>query len=322
MQRAFVLPNLAMWILKMCSMNELENGFSCKEANSLDLVDYLSRLGHTPQKIRGVDYWYLSPLRTERTLSFKVNRRLNVWYDHGEGAGGTLVDFGLRYFGCSIPELLTQLSGNLSSLKPLPTIPTVADAAPERHLEFCGDRPIQSLSLQRYLRTRNVPLPLSQKYLREVVFALDGKRYLALGFPNRSGGYELRNDWFKGSSAPKDVSYHFRGSRELAVFEGFFDFLSFLAIHQKQEVPRMDFLVLNSLSFAQKSLDIMTAYLRVRLYLDNDKAGEKHFQQIQKSCPQAKDERRLYQGYKDLNDWLMHMGKGARLRQRPPFHSP
>ncbi|RYE02146.1 MAG: DNA primase [Sphingobacteriales bacterium] len=303
-------------------MKEFENGLSCKEANTLDLVDYLARLGHTPQKIRGVDYWYLSPLRTERTPSFKVNRRLNVWYDHGEGAGGTLVDFGLRYFRCSIPELLAQLSGNLPSLKPLVTLPVVADEAPEKHLEICGDRPIQSLSLQRYLHTRKIPLLIAQKHLREVVFLLDGKRYLALGFPNRSGGYELRNDWFKGSSAPKDISYYFRGSRELAIFEGFFDFLSFLAIHQKQEVPRLDILVLNSLSFAQKSLDIMTAYRQVRLWLDNDKAGEKHLQQLQKSCSHATDERRLYQGYKDLNDWLMHMGKGTRPRQRPPFHSP
>ncbi|GAA4341125.1 toprim domain-containing protein [Flaviaesturariibacter amylovorans] len=303
-------------------MKEFSNGLSCKDANSLDLVDYLARLGHTPQKVRGVDYWYLSPLRNERTPSFKVNRRLNVWYDHGEGAGGTLVDFGLRYFACTIPELLVQLFGSFPTIQQLPTFQIGAQEAPEKKLDIHGDRPIQSLSLQRYLHTRKIPISLAQKYLREVVFSLAGKRYLALGFPNRSGGYELRNDWFKGSSTPKDISCCFRGSRELAVFEGFFDFLSFLSIHQKQEVPRLDFLVLNSLSFAPKSLDVLTAYRQVRLYLDNDKAGEKHLRQLLKDCPQAKDERRFYQGYKDLNDWLMHMGKGTRFRQRPPFHSP
>ena len=33
-------------------------------------------------------YWYLSPLRNERTPSFKVNDRINEWYDFGEATGG------------------------------------------------------------------------------------------------------------------------------------------------------------------------------------------------------------------------------------------
>ena len=32
----------------------------CKQANQIDLVNYLEKLGHRPQKIRGNDYWYLS----------------------------------------------------------------------------------------------------------------------------------------------------------------------------------------------------------------------------------------------------------------------
>ena len=32
-------------------------------------------------------YWYLSPLRKEVTPSFKVNDRLNEWYDFGEATG-------------------------------------------------------------------------------------------------------------------------------------------------------------------------------------------------------------------------------------------
>jgi len=63
------------------------------EAKQIDLVDYLAALGHRPQKIRNKDYWYHSPLRDEKTASFKVNRSLNVWYDHGIGKGGNLIDF-------------------------------------------------------------------------------------------------------------------------------------------------------------------------------------------------------------------------------------
>jgi hypothetical protein len=67
--------------------------FNCAEAREIDLVNYLFTLGFHPLKIRGNDYWYLSPLREEREASFKVNRKLNVWYDHGIGEGGDIIEF-------------------------------------------------------------------------------------------------------------------------------------------------------------------------------------------------------------------------------------
>lgn len=55
----------------------------------MDMIDYLKTLGFKPEKIRNNDYWYLSPLREEKTASFKVNRKLNAWYDHEVGREGT-----------------------------------------------------------------------------------------------------------------------------------------------------------------------------------------------------------------------------------------
>src|SRR4051812_24505547 len=94
--------------------------FTCAEARGIDLVDYLSASGFQPQKIRGNDYWYLSPLREEKEASFKVNRRLNVWYDHGIGRGGDLIDFGVLYHHCTIPELLQKLKQKNLSFHPHP----------------------------------------------------------------------------------------------------------------------------------------------------------------------------------------------------------
>ncbi|MCW3074597.1 MAG: primase [Flaviaesturariibacter sp.] len=303
-------------------MKDDNRGLDCKAANAFDLVSFLSRLGYEPNKVRGHDYWYHSPLREERTPSFKVNRRLNCWYDHGEGTGGTLVDFGIRYYGCSISAFLGHLSGTPDLCKPplLQPLSTSPEAAPA--LQICEVRPLCSLVLRRYLHSRHIPLALAQKYLREVVFEIKGKRYAGLGFPNRSGGYEIRNGWFKGSSAPKDIFLLPQRGRELAVFEGFFDFLSFLSLQQKGAMLRMDFLVLNSLSFVDKSLDLLRSYPQVRLYLDNDPSGDTRVGQILKSCPGARDKRKLYAGYKDLNEWHMHMGKGRRLGQRPSFRPP
>ena len=82
---------------------------SCAEARQIDLVGYLAQLGHHPVQVRHPNYWYLSPLRKEKTPSFKVNQKLNCWYDHGLGQGGNLIDFGIRYHGCTVSELLHHL---------------------------------------------------------------------------------------------------------------------------------------------------------------------------------------------------------------------
>lgn len=86
--------------------------FSCSEAKKIDLVEYLEILGFRPQKIRNNDYWYHSPLREEKTPSFKVNRKLNVWYDYGLGKGGDIIEFGVLYFNCSIFEFLQKLKAD------------------------------------------------------------------------------------------------------------------------------------------------------------------------------------------------------------------
>lgn len=70
----------------------------------------------------------------------------------------------------------------------------------------------------------------------EVRFSLNGKWNFAIGFPNASGGYEVRNKYFKGCIAPKDIT-HIRQAGEpketCYVFEGFMDYLSFLTLRQK-----------------------------------------------------------------------------------------
>ena len=92
-----------------------------------------------------------------------------------------------------------------------------------------------------------------------------GKQYYAIGFKNNAGGYELRNEKFKASSSPKDITLIKNQAEKIAVFEGFFNFLSYQAIHQKQEQPPTNFLILNSTSFFQKSLPLMQSHKSVHL---------------------------------------------------------
>ncbi len=82
---------------------------NCEQANQIELVDYLYVLGFTPQKITREDHWYLSPLRDENHASFKVNKSKNVWYDHGLGKGGRLVDFMMEFYRCNVYEALQKI---------------------------------------------------------------------------------------------------------------------------------------------------------------------------------------------------------------------
>ena len=97
-------------------MNFSGQKLSIEEARRADIVDYLAKLGHEPSKIKGSDYWYSSPLRNEKTPSFKVNRKLNRWYDHGLGKGGNIIDFAILYNNCTIGEFLRQLSGHYARI--------------------------------------------------------------------------------------------------------------------------------------------------------------------------------------------------------------
>jgi hypothetical protein len=241
----------------------------------MDIVEYLSSLGHNPVKIRNADHWYLSPLRNENTASFKVNRKLNSWYE---------------------PLKVTALYKK----------------QPEQQIKVISEKNLFSLSLLRYIKQRRISEDVANTWCREVVFDLNDKLYTAIGFRNDKGGFELRNPWFKGSSSPKTFTSIVSGSKDASVFEGFFDFLSYQTIHQNQPSVSIDFLILNSTSFFEKSRLFMEQHDCVRLYLDRDSTGQNCTQRAIESSKKYMDESSLYKGYNDLNEWIQHIGKSQR----------
>lgn len=94
-----------------------------EEIRGIPITDFLARLGHEPKRQRGDECRYLAPYREERTASFQVNIRKNVWHDFGTGRGGDIftlageltdsrdfkeqVDFITRIYGGLAPERKT-----------------------------------------------------------------------------------------------------------------------------------------------------------------------------------------------------------------------
>ena len=78
-------------------------------APRVPIREYLARRGILPRYERNGYSMYLSPLREERTPSFKVNYQKDLWYDFGIGEGGTLLALIMRLERCSRSEAFKHL---------------------------------------------------------------------------------------------------------------------------------------------------------------------------------------------------------------------
>lgn len=296
--------------------------------SELSITDYLASRGIQPAYKRGCDWWYISPVRmAERTPSFKVNTRLNRWYDHGSGEGGKVFDLALRlHRTASIREVIQLLADHTfySAATSIPTIKPAGEPAQRQSAAINPESPgIQVLAakqleenspLANYLEQRGISFETASPYCRQVRFAIGARRYEAVGFENRSGGYELRNAWFKGSSSPKDITFVDKGAGTVCLVEGFTDFLSLVELRPRLR-KQASFLVLNSLALVSKSLEVLSRHRRVLLYLDHDQAGRKATERLLQSELNCRDHSSLYKNYKDLNELLVaRQGKAKQLR--------
>ncbi|MDO3641348.1 toprim domain-containing protein [Mucilaginibacter sp. L3T2-6] len=300
--------------------------FSLAGIRETDMVGYLAKLGFKPEAIKkkGTDYWYLSPLRNESTASFHVDTVSNSWYDFGLMAGGNMVDFCLRFYGCSIPELLVKFNADFSVV----TLP-VFDAglhegrvSEESKLVVTDVRPLYAYPLKNYLHERSIPVAVAEVFCSEVTYQINGNSYYGIGFKNDAGGYEIRNKNYKQSSSPKDITTFYFGADSVNVFEGFMDFLSYQTLHPYMEPGTCDFVVLNGAGLFDRALPFLERHERVGLWLDLDVTGKAYTQYALSMGLKYRDESGWYSRHKDLNEWLMQKGEVQQPRLKPGLRLP
>ncbi|PTQ99189.1 Toprim domain-containing protein [Mucilaginibacter yixingensis] len=293
---------------------EMKNeAFSLLRIRELDLVNLLEKLGHEPaaRKKNDTDYWYLSPLRDERTPSFHIDRTANEWYDFGLMAGGNPIDFLLRYHGCSIAALLERMNVSFSPHRLSAFETDLLNDRFDRDSKLVVKevRPLYAYPLKNYLHERSIPIVVADAYCKELTYDIGGRSYYGIGFQNNLGGWEIRNKSFKQSSAPKDVTFLSYGAGSAHVFEGFMDFLSWQALHPYQEPRSVDFVVLNGAGLFDRALSFLKQHERVHLWLDRDVTGLAYRDYALSLGNCFVDESGLYEEFKDLNDWLRCKGE-------------
>ena len=258
---------------------------------------------------------YFSPMREESQASLHIDRTKNVWHDHGNGMGGTVAQLVMLAKHCdkrSAYEFLRALD------------PSVAlggthqkNQIPEKKkpVEIKSVRDISCYYLRKYLNTRKIPLDLARFYCKEVITRSHekGMCFTHVGFPNNSGAWVLSApNGFKSTTKADITTINIEGkvsktqtSNSVAVFEGFFDFLSW-QVMQSSKTPSCDIVVLNSVNNVEKARDFITAHEKAVCFTDNDPAGEECYRKIRDMMDgkETVDMSDLYSEKNDLNEFL------------------
>ena len=295
-------------------------------SNRISIRDFLARRGIQPKYERNGYGMYLSPLREERTPSFKVDYVRNLWYDFGLGEGGTLLTLVMRLERCdryaairilSSGEIRqaesTSLSSGIYERPAVGGVSPVLRPAAVPALRILSDAPLRHPALVGYLASRGIVLSVAAAFCREVRYEVNGRAFFAVGFRNDAGGWELRSERFKGGSSPKHITTIDNRSDTVIAFEGFMDFLAYLSLKHPERL-RIDAAVLNSVVNLPKAVPFISRHPVIRTFFDNDEAGRKATADLIRLCPRSEviDQRHFYSGHKDVNDYLI-----ARIKDRP-----
>ena len=268
-------------------------------SNRISIRDFLARRGIQPKYERNGYGMYLSPLREERTPSFKVDYVRNLWYDFGLGEGGTLLTLVMRLERCdryaairilSSGEIRqaesTSLSSGIYERPAVGGVSPVLRPAAVPALRILSDAPLRHPALVGYLASRGIVLSVAAAFCREVRYEVNGRAFFAVGFRNDAGGWELRSERFKGGSSPKHITTLDNRSDTVIAFEGFMDFLAYLSLKHPERL-HIDAAVLNSVVNLPKAVPFISRHPVIRTFFDNDEAGRKATADLIRLCPRS-----------------------------------
>ncbi|WP_373399975.1 toprim domain-containing protein [Algoriphagus halophilus] len=220
--------------------------------------------------ILGKDHFF--GFLSQRTGSIAVDDQANVWYDHSAGSGGDILEAVQVFENMTFPQSVQRLAGSI----PTSIITPKKRAQTDSKIEVESVAKISHPALINYIQSRGFEPGEIANFAKEVHWKNKGKSYFAVGFPIESGGWVLRSSIFKGNILGGGISIQNLGKPErIKVFEGWFDFLSYLKLSGTTDFKAI---ILNStanLSFPL-ILDILKENENVDLYLDNDETSEKY----------------------------------------------
>jgi DNA primase len=147
-----------------------------KQAKQISIEKLLNLLSHALAKeIRG-ELWYYSPFRTEKEPSFKVNPEKNIWYDFGEGLGGNVLYFIMRFYNIAdvsfallkLSEILGIEGEQSEAIIISPRQSKVSQISVKRQ-KIDRIQSLENRSLIQYLRKRGISKETAAPYVKEKI---------------------------------------------------------------------------------------------------------------------------------------------------------
>ena len=306
-----------------------------EEIKSVSIYNWMKENGYGAGSIKGKNVFYCSPLRSEKTPSFVVNTKDNLWYDFGTGKGGNLINLVeqlntswsmhevLGYLEKQIKEKRLQFNEDFNARileeekKRQWLTGKRSEYQESKNKETVVDKviPLTHPILRDYILQRRIDFAIAQKYCKEVHYSFRGRRYYAIAFINVVGGMEARNKLSKRCIGKKSISAIYPNEvpqKQCCIFEGFFDMLAYMTMSARMPgngvtvIESCDLFVLNGVGEVRLLLPYLKQYKSIHCFLDNDGAGRTATKEITKAYPDiSTDESYRYQNYNDLNDFLL-----------------
>lgn len=276
---------------------------NCQEIKQkIGIRAVLESFGIFPVKENQKIGFYFALDREEKKPSLSVDFAKNKAFDFGTGKNFDVISIVQQIKKCSVSEALKYLSSLDFSIE---DENQNKEIMPENHYKILKICEIKHPALIQYLKFRKVH---EQKHLvKEIHYELNGKKYFGIGFENNSSGFEIRNAYSKICLGKKDITLIQKENNitnEIAVFEGFFDYLTYRNL-EKAANSDCDFLILNSTAMLFKADETLKKYDKISLFLDNDKNGFAVKEKILKKYKNVEDCSLIYRDFKDLNEWYL-----------------
>ena len=278
-----------------------------KAAKAVTFQTVLATLQVPFSKVSGGQLLYYSPFTNESTPSCWVEPKKNIIKDYSSGFGGDIIAFAEKVRGRGFQDAVLWLISLDNSIVEFKKEVYLKDSK----ITLTDVKPLISQNLLSYVYSRGISKQIADSYLKQIHYRIGQNNFVSLGFQNDNGGYELRsppktlNDkGFKGCLGNKHIrTISNIKTNNVAVFEGFFSFLSFLQLGL--HTFETDFIILNTLNILSKAP--FGNYTTIRLYLDNDASGVKATKKIieENSLKVVLDCSNQYKGFNDLNEYLL-----------------
>ena len=280
------------------------------EVKAMDIVIFLKNLGYNPIKINSRYAMFHVPYRNSNHPTLRINRIENTWLDYSTGRKGNIIELGKLVYQIDNDDQVIRILQDSNLPFSLQSRYLIDNEGNPTMISKIRVQELSNKKLLSYLDSRDIDLALAVKYCREIYYSVKWKKYFALAFRNNSGGFEIISPHIKGYIAPRDLTLISLSSSNpyCIVFDNFMDFLSYLTLNKRIDFTifsdTVDYLILNSVLNVHRSIPILKKYELVACCLSNDEKGEEAVNLIASEHDGVHDLSSVYEGYKDLNDFI------------------